>query len=67
MLLEKGANINAEGGWYGSALQAACEGGHDATVKILLEKGAVFPTPAPPCELADAILVSAEGGDSSAS
>ena len=28
MLLDKGASVNAQGGEYGSALQAASEGGH---------------------------------------
>ena len=29
MLLEHGADVNAQGGLYGNALQAACSGGHD--------------------------------------
>jgi hypothetical protein len=40
ILLEKGANINASGGKYGSALQAAAYMGHAEIVRILLEKGA---------------------------
>ena len=40
LLLEKGANVNAEGGKYGNALQAASFGGHEAVVRLLLEKGA---------------------------
>ena len=40
MLLEKGANINAQGGLYGSVLQAASLGGHEKVVQMLLEKGA---------------------------
>ncbi|KAF1961004.1 ankyrin [Byssothecium circinans] len=40
LLLDKGADVNAEGGRYGNALQAASEGGHEATVKLLLDKGA---------------------------
>ena len=39
-LLEKGAEVNAQGGYYGNALQAASYGGHVAIVKVLLEKGA---------------------------
>ncbi|GAB7332288.1 hypothetical protein MBLNU13_g04123t1 [Cladosporium sp. NU13] len=40
MLLEKGAEINAQGGVYGNALQAACEGGHKATVRLMIARGA---------------------------
>ena len=40
ILLEKGADINAQGGDYGNALHAASERGHLDTVQILLEKGA---------------------------
>ncbi|KAK3379115.1 hypothetical protein B0T24DRAFT_674933 [Lasiosphaeria ovina] len=39
-LLEKGANVNTQGGEYGNALQAASFEGHDQIVQILLEKGA---------------------------
>jgi hypothetical protein len=40
MLLNKGAEINAQGGRYGNALQAASSRGHEAVVKMLLNKGA---------------------------
>jgi ankyrin repeat protein len=40
LLLEKGADVNAQGGHYGNALQAASGGGHDSIVTLLLEKGA---------------------------
>ncbi|KAF2823360.1 hypothetical protein CC86DRAFT_396160 [Ophiobolus disseminans] len=40
LLLEKGANVDAQGGGYGNALQAASEGGHEQIVKTLLDKGA---------------------------
>jgi ankyrin repeat protein len=40
LLLEKGADVNAQGGHYGNALQAASDGGHDSVVTLLLEKGA---------------------------
>ncbi len=40
MLLEKGADINAQGGEYGNALQAASSWGHEKVVQVLLEKGA---------------------------
>jgi ankyrin repeat protein len=39
-LLEKGADVNAPGGDYGTALQAASAEGHDLVVQRLLEKGA---------------------------
>ena len=39
-LVELGANVNAQGGLYGNALQAACSRGNEAIVKLLLEKGA---------------------------
>ena len=40
MLLENGANINAQGGTYGNALHAASSEGHEAIVKLLLENRA---------------------------
>ena len=39
-LLEMGADINAQGGEYGNALQAALIKGHGALVKLLMAKGA---------------------------
>ena len=36
MLLENGARVNAEGGQYGNALQAASFRGNEAIVKLLL-------------------------------
>jgi ankyrin repeat protein len=40
MLLDKGADVNAQGGGYGYALQLASYGGHEQIVKMLLDKGA---------------------------
>jgi ankyrin repeat protein len=40
LLLSKGADVNAQGGVYGNALQAASFGGHDTTVELLLSQGA---------------------------
>jgi ankyrin repeat protein len=40
LLLEKGADVNAQGGQYGNALHAAVVGGHKGIVKLLIEKGA---------------------------
>ena len=39
-LLEMGANVNAQGGNYGNALQATSNEGHEAIAKLLIEKGA---------------------------
>ncbi|KAF2798224.1 ankyrin, partial [Melanomma pulvis-pyrius CBS 109.77] len=38
--LNKGANVNAQGGNYSSALHAASFHGHEQVVKLLLDKGA---------------------------
>ena len=38
-LIENGADVNAQGGKYGNALQAASCEGHEAIVSMLLEKG----------------------------
>jgi ankyrin repeat protein len=40
VLLDKGANVNAQGGEYGNALQAASAGGYKEIVQQLLDKGA---------------------------
>ena len=40
LLLDKGAEVNAQGGFYGNALQAASVKGDEQVVKILLDKGA---------------------------
>ena len=40
LLLDNGANINAQGGKFGNALQAASAEGHDRIVQMLLESGA---------------------------
>src|SRR4029434_11278628 len=40
VLLEKGADVNAQGGRYGNALHAASSRGHEEVVRMLLEKGA---------------------------
>jgi ankyrin repeat protein len=40
LLLQKGADVNARGGTYGNALQAASSNGHEAIVHLLLEQGA---------------------------
>ncbi|ELR05748.1 hypothetical protein GMDG_07590 [Pseudogymnoascus destructans 20631-21] len=39
-LIEEGVDVNAQGGRYGNALQAASCKGHDKTVEVLLSKGA---------------------------
>jgi len=40
ILLDKGAEVNAQGGYYGNALQAALYRGYDQVVQILLDNGA---------------------------
>ncbi|KAF2178433.1 ankyrin, partial [Zopfia rhizophila CBS 207.26] len=40
LLLDKGADVNAQGGSYGNALHAASERDHEQIVKLLLDKGA---------------------------
>lgn len=40
LLVEKGANINAEGGKYGKALSAATSNGQKKVVRLLLGKEA---------------------------
>jgi ankyrin repeat protein len=40
MLLEKGADVNAQVAWYGNALQAASSKGYKEIAQMLLEKGA---------------------------
>ena len=40
LLLERGADVNAQGGHYGNALQAASFNGHRGVVELLLERGA---------------------------
>jgi ankyrin repeat protein len=39
-LINKGADVNAQGGVYGSALQAASAKGYFEIIELLLEKGA---------------------------
>ncbi|KAI0569994.1 ankyrin repeat domain-containing protein, partial [Pyrenophora tritici-repentis] len=39
-LLDAGADVNAQGGHFSNALQAASEGGHEQVVKALLDAGA---------------------------
>jgi hypothetical protein len=40
MLLDKGPDVNAQGGRYSNALQAASWGGHEKVVQMLLDMGA---------------------------
>jgi ankyrin repeat protein len=40
LLLDKGTDVNAQGGNYDNALSVASEGGQEAVVKLLLDKGA---------------------------
>jgi ankyrin repeat protein len=40
LLIAKVTNVNAQGGHYGNALQAASDRGHEQIVKMLLDAGA---------------------------
>lgn len=40
LLVEKGENVNAQGGYYGNALVAAASKGHKTIVNLLIDKGA---------------------------
>ena len=40
MLLERGADVNAQSGEFGNALQAASFSGDEKVVAMLLERGA---------------------------
>ncbi|CUS10750.1 unnamed protein product, partial [Tuber aestivum] len=40
LLLERGAEVNAQGGYYGNALQAAACCDNESIVRLLLERGA---------------------------
>lgn len=40
VLLDEGANVNAQGGEDGNALYAASKGGHEKVVQMLLDKSA---------------------------
>ncbi|KXH69656.1 hypothetical protein CSAL01_13723 [Colletotrichum salicis] len=40
MLLDKGADVNAQGGENGNALQAASLDGNKEVIQMLLDKGA---------------------------
>lgn len=44
LLLEKGPEINVQGGFFGNALQAASSEGHDSIVQFLLKNGAEINT-----------------------
>ena len=40
LLLDLGADVNAQDGDYGNALQAAVSGGNEAVVRLLVDQGA---------------------------
>ncbi|KAJ7284125.1 hypothetical protein C8J57DRAFT_1294523, partial [Mycena rebaudengoi] len=43
LLIKNGADVNAEGGFHGNALQAVLDIGHQSVVHLLLEHGAKQP------------------------
>ena len=45
ILLDHGADVNARGGYLGTALQAALVNGHEAVVKLLIDAGAHIVVP----------------------
>lgn len=45
LLIEKGAEVNAQGDKYGNALQAVSWRGDKQVVRLLIEKGAEVNTP----------------------
>ncbi|KAJ5273735.1 Pfs NACHT and ankyrin domain protein [Penicillium angulare] len=49
VLISKGADVNAQGGIYGNALQAASNRGYQEVVTLLLEKGADINTQGGQC------------------
>ena len=38
LLVDEGVDVNTQGGYYGNKLQAASSKGHDAIIKLLLDK-----------------------------
>ena len=40
MLLDRGADVNAQGGMYGNALQAASYWGYEKLMQMLVDRGA---------------------------
>ena len=40
LLLDKGADVNAQGGHFDNALHVASYNGHEPVVRLLLDKGA---------------------------
>ena len=60
LLLATGADVNAESGMFGTALQTAAAKDHEAIVKILLENGADANAKTWLCD--SALLTASEGG-----
>ncbi|KIK64492.1 hypothetical protein GYMLUDRAFT_415268 [Collybiopsis luxurians FD-317 M1] len=61
LLLENGADVNAQGSFYGTALHAATEKGNEAVVKLLLENGA--DVNAQGGDYGNALVAAAQGGN----
>ncbi|KAJ7440432.1 ankyrin repeat-containing domain protein [Mycena latifolia] len=58
-----GANVNCQGGFYGTALQVASAGGHESVAQFLIEKGA--DVNAQGGEYGTALQAASEGGHES--
>ncbi|KAI8663473.1 hypothetical protein NCS57_00948400 [Fusarium keratoplasticum] len=59
-LMDERADVNAQGGLYGNALQAASDGGHLEIVQLLLDKGADVNTQGG--HFGDALQAASDGG-----
>ena len=60
LLLDKDADINAQGGHFGSVLEAASAGGHKAVVRLLLDKDTDVNAQGGP--FSSALQVASDGG-----
>lgn len=57
ILIDKGADVNAQGGHYGNTLQAASQGGQQDIVNLLQRRGAITSSSQLSCSVIPRILV----------